>query len=72
MLAGDELGSVASFGLAPPVLHVAVKGAQAFSVSFGVANPMGLARYARVDGQAEVALLPGYVAEAWEQVAGLQ
>jgi hypothetical protein len=67
-LIGAELDSVASFGLDPPALQVVLHGATPFSVSFGVANPIGLARYARVGGRDEVALLPGYVAEAWEQV----
>ena len=40
----------------------------AFVILFGGTNPLGASRYAKVDGEAGVALLPTYVAEAWEQV----
>ena len=72
ILSGDELAGSAAFGLDPPALVVAVKGPVSFSVAFGVANPLGLARYARVEGHAEVVLLPRYVADAWEAVVGLR
>jgi hypothetical protein len=38
-----------------------------FAIVFGAANPMGLARYVRIDG---APLLPAYVAETWEQAIG--
>jgi hypothetical protein len=66
-----ELGAqpLADFGLDPPRLSVTVRAgaSKTFSVSFGNANPIGLARYARIGGQDGIALLPGYVAEAWEK-----
>lgn len=71
-LSGDDLGGFASFGLDPPALKVAVKGRTGFSIAFGTANPLGLARYARVEGRAEVVLLPRYVADVWEGVVGLR
>lgn len=63
---------LAEFGLDPPALTVTVErdGAPPFVVHFGAANPLGLARYARVDGRPEIALVPGYVAESWERIAG--
>ena len=72
ILAGDELAAQAAFGLDPPVLSVVATGASRFSIAFGAANPLGLARYARVEGRGEVALMPGYVAETWEAAVGLQ
>ena len=39
-----------------------------FVIQFGKLNPLGSARYAKVDGLAGVALMPAYVAEAWERV----
>ena len=62
-----------AFGLDPPALQVHVQAAdgRAFEAGFGAANPMGLARYARIrSGDSDtLQLLPAYVAEAWEQVA---
>lgn len=71
-LAGDELAAQASFGLEPPALQVVATGASRFAVAFGASNPLGLARYARVEGRTDVALVPGYVAEAWESAVGLR
>jgi hypothetical protein len=72
------------FGLQAPLITVRVftraSGLQApaLEVDFGVANPIGLARYARVSLAASAAsnqapteqwlLLPAYVAEAWERL----
>jgi hypothetical protein len=71
-LTGDEVAGVdaAQFGLDPPKLRVVVKGSQArsFVISFGATNLLGLSHYARLEGKREIALLPGFVAEAWEQV----
>jgi hypothetical protein len=63
---------VAQFGLDPPRLRVVVRGPEAeiFAISFGATNLLGLSRYARLDGRREIALLPGFVAEAWEQLGG--
>jgi hypothetical protein len=60
---------VAQFGLEPPRLRIAVGGAGAamFAISFGAINPLGLSHYARVDDSREIALLPAFVAEAWER-----
>jgi len=57
------------FGLTPSRLRIVVSGRDAsiFAISFGSANPMGLSHYARVDGSSEIALLPAFVAEAWER-----
>lgn len=71
-LSGDDLAGSAAFGLEPPALAVAVQGRVRFSIAFGAANPLGLARYARVEGHAEVVLLPRYVADAWEKVIVLR
>jgi len=57
-----------AFGLDPPALQVTVTGSDTLSVAFGATNPLGLARYARVRGQADVLLIPKYVVEAWEEV----
>ena len=72
ILYGEELAGSAAFGLDPPALVVGVKGRTSFSVAFGAANPLGLARYARVEGHSEIVLLPRYVADAWEVVVGLR
>ena len=72
ILSGNELAAQASFGLDPPALAVVAVGATRFSIAFGASNPLGLARYARVEGQAEVALVPGYLAETWESAVGLR
>jgi len=62
--------TLADFGLVPPRLTVAARtaGGRSVSIHFGGTNPLGLARYTRIDGQEEVMLLPGFVAEAWERV----
>jgi len=62
-------GMLAEFGLAPPRLSVtaATAAGRSVTVHFGAANPLGLARYARVEGQPEVVLLPIFVADAWQQ-----
>jgi hypothetical protein len=71
-LTDSEVAGVdaAQFGLETPRLRVVVSGADArvFAISFGATNLLGLSHYARIDGRREVALLPGFVAEAWEQV----
>jgi len=66
--------SLAEFGLDPPRLAVTAQKAQGGSVTiyFGAVNPIGLARYTRIDGKPEIVLLPSFVAEAWERVARLQ
>ena len=75
-LSDDEVASVdaAQFGLDPPKLRVVVRGQEAkiFALSFGATNLLGISHYARVNGQREIALLPGFVMEAWQQVGGTQ
>ncbi len=67
----EELGAqpLADFGLDPPRLSITVHAGASttLSAAFGNANPIGLARYARISGQDGVALLPAYVVEAWEK-----
>lgn len=60
----------ADYGLDRGALRVTVRSATGttFAVRFGGPNPLGLGRYARVDGMDGIPILPGYVAEAWEQV----
>jgi hypothetical protein len=74
LLTNEEVASTdaAQFGLDPPGLRVVVTGSKAeiFAISFGATNLLGISHYARVDGQREIALLPGFVAEAWQQVGG--
>jgi hypothetical protein len=74
ILAPDEVASArpADYALGPEALRVTVGGpGQAiFVIRFGARNPLGSARYARVDGIEGVPLLPAYVAETWEQAIG--
>lgn len=57
------------FGLSPPWLKVDLRTAdgRAFEAEFGRANPIGMAHYARVtsEGQVAIVLMPSYVAQAW-------
>jgi hypothetical protein len=75
VLSADEVAGVepAQFGLDPPRLRVVVNGSDAssFAISFGATNVLGLSHYARREGRREIALLPGFVAEAWERVGKL-
>jgi hypothetical protein len=59
---------LAEFGLAPPHYSVAVRttASTPFVIQFGDTNPQGLAQYARIDGGAELLLLPRFVGEPWE------
>jgi hypothetical protein len=74
VLTGAEVtrAGAAQFGLAPPWLRIIVSGpdASVFAISFGATNPMGLSHYAMLDGSPEIALLPTFVAEAWERTGG--
>lgn len=60
----------AQFGLNPPRARVTVHGksTKRFAIVFGTTNVLGLSHFARVEGSNEIALLPGYVGEAWERV----
>jgi hypothetical protein len=72
-LAGAELigAHLADFGLEAPRLVVTARMDRLppFRIAFGAANPLGLSRYARVDGTDGVWLVPGHLPEAWEVVA---
>ena len=61
----------ATYGLdpAPLVVTVRARAGETFVVRFGAANPLGSGRYARIDGVDGIPILPGYVADAWKQVA---
>lgn len=61
---------VSEYALTADSLKVTIRPATgaAFVIQFGGANPLGAARYAKVDGEAGIALLPTYVADAWERV----
>jgi hypothetical protein len=75
VLTGAEVtgAGAAQFGLAPPWLRIMVSGPDAavFAISFGATNPMGLSHYAMLDGSPEIALLPTFLAEAWEQTGAM-
>ena len=60
------------YALGPEALSVTVLGPDAatFAIRFGATNPLGSARYARVEGIEGVPMLPTYVAETWEQAIG--
>jgi len=64
--------SLAEYGLERPRLKVAVHvpSAETIVVAFGGANAIASGRYARVGTRNEIVLLPAFVAEAWERVAG--
>ena len=51
-----------------PDIALANQGGSTVTIHFGSANPLGLARYAQIEGRPEVVLLPAFVAEAWEQM----
>lgn len=72
VLSAEEVARVPSseYALGADSLRVTVRPASgaAFVIQFGGRNPLGSARYAKVDGTAGVVLLPTYVAEAWEGV----
>jgi len=72
VLSAEEVARVppTEYALGPDSLRITIRpdrGA-AFVIVFGGSNPLGSARYARIDGTAGIALLPAYVAETWEQV----
>lgn len=72
ILSPEEVAGMtaADYGLDRGAMQVTVKSVTGaiFVVRFGGPNPLGLGRYARVNGVAGVPILPGFVAEAWEQV----
>jgi len=74
VLTADEVARVppSDYALASDGLRVQVRAANgaAFRIQFGGRNPLGSARYAKVDGIDGVPMLPAYVGDAWEQVIG--
>ncbi|MFO1080541.1 MAG: hypothetical protein U1E23_07945 [Reyranellaceae bacterium] len=72
VVAADEMagGVPAEFGLGGQPLAVVIEGpgGARFGIRFGATNPLGVARYAQVDGARDVLLLATYVAEAWQRV----
>ena len=72
VLLPEEVAGVAlaDYGLDRGTTQVTVRSATGatFVVRFGGSNPLGLGRYARVDGMDGIPILPGYVIDAWEQV----
>jgi hypothetical protein len=74
VLSAGELARTApsDYALGPEALRVSVLGPDAatFAIVFGAANPLGSARYVRIEGIDGVPLLPAYVAETWEQAIG--
>jgi len=71
--AEEARAASADYGLGPEALRVTVLGPDAapFIIRFGATNPLGSARYAKVEGIDGVPMLPGYVAETWEQATGV-
>jgi hypothetical protein len=65
--------SVSEFGLDKPRVTVAIYAGPAppLVIAFGGANALTSIRYARVVGDDDVVLLPAFVAEAWERLAGI-
>jgi len=59
------------YALFPSSLAVRVRasGGAVFAIQFGGPNPLGSARYARVEGLEGIALVPIHVADAWEKLA---
>ena len=74
MLSSDEAGAAerADYALGADALRVAVRGPgdTSFVIRFGAVNPLGMARYTRIDGVEGIPLLATYVADAWLQAIG--
>jgi hypothetical protein len=72
VLSADEVARVApsEYALAADSLRVEVRAASGatFRAVFGGRNPLGAARYTKVDGMDGVFLLPSHVGDAWDQV----
>jgi hypothetical protein len=74
VLTAEEVGRVPplEYALAADSLRVEVRAADGatFRIQFGGLNPLGSARYAKVDGMEGVPMMPAYVGDAWQQVIG--
>jgi len=49
---------------------VRAPGGETFTIEFGGLNAQGLAQYARVTGRDAIVLLPRFVGEPWQALAG--
>jgi hypothetical protein len=74
VLTAEEVAHVppSEYALAADSLRVRVRAMDGtlFAIQFGGRNPLGAARYAKVDGMDGVPMLPAYVGDAWERVIG--
>ena len=74
VLTAEEVARVppSEYALAADSLRVRVRAMDGtlFAIQFGGRNPLGAARYAKVDGMDGVPMLPAYVGDAWERVIG--
>ena len=61
--------SMSEFGLETPklILTVRTAGGATATMAFGEINPLGLTQYVRMDGRRDIAMLPSYVANAWDE-----
>ncbi len=61
--------SMSEFGLETPkfILTARTAGGETATIVFGEINPLGLTQYVRMDGRREIAMLPSYVANAWDE-----
>jgi hypothetical protein len=74
VLARDEYTPehLEEFGLEPPRYTVSLhrRGHPVLTTRFGRVSPQQVLQYARVDGRGEIYLLPTFVGQEWERVAG--
>ena len=66
--------SMSEFGLETPklILTAHTAGGATATISFGEVNPLGLTQYVRMDGRREIAMLPSYVANTWDEAISKQ
>jgi hypothetical protein len=73
IMTAEEVASVqaSEYALLPDSLLVRVRASTgaSFTIQFGGPNPLGAARYARVEGVEGIPLVPIHVADAWERLA---
>lgn len=60
---------MSEFGLETPrlILTARTAGGATATIAFGEINPLGLTQYVRMDGRREIAMLPSYVANIWDE-----
>jgi hypothetical protein len=72
VLTAEEVARVppSEYALSAESVRVEVRGpaGATFRIQLGGRNPLGAARYAKVEGMDGVPMLPTYVGDAWEQV----